>query len=286
MTLPSLAAILTGLLIATGLAAEASTVGNLLPAAAEAGFDSQARNTTDARSRLRHRIDLARRINGHIVRSHTVSLLKRPLSAAASALALAVHSSTGLLTDTFLDAVMRPYLAGQRIPPVSARSGMALDAWEAQLDSITGSRSSRGSATLLVDGEAFFNRLTEEISRADDSIRIRTYIFDNDDYALEIADRLKRRSDVVQVEVAMDGIGTLAGGLVTADSAPAGFAAPTSIAAYLQRHSRIEARTCVCSVPFPTTARFTGRNSPPHAPPARGSTSRMPISQTTACSTR
>ena len=87
------------------------------------------------------------------------------------------------------------------IPEISDREPMDLDTWEEQLDRITQTRASVGTIEFLVDGDEYFPRLEAAIDGATESIDIRTYIFDNDDYAISIADLLKRKSVDVDVHV-------------------------------------------------------------------------------------
>ena len=69
---------------------------------------------------------------------------------------------------------------------------------------------------------------------------IRLFIFDNDDYAMRIADLLKRRSAEVRVRVLIDSLGTLGAG----QDAPEGAASrpPFSIARYLRADSKVKVR--------------------------------------------
>jgi cardiolipin synthase len=74
------------------------------------------------------------------------------------------------------------------------------------------------------------------------SVKIRTYIFDNDDYALEIANLLKKRSAQINVAVLLDGLGTIIGSMAASESLPSDFEAPTSIKRFLKRDSGIRVR--------------------------------------------
>jgi cardiolipin synthase len=77
---------------------------------------------------------------------------------------------------------------------------------------------------------------------ADESIHVRIYIYDNDDYALEIADLLKSRSRDVDVRVLADGLGTIMANGVHPDSVPEDHHAPVSIKRYLKKDSKIRVR--------------------------------------------
>jgi len=132
----------------------------------------------------------------------------------------------------------------QPVPPVTQASDMETAAWEQKLDELTYSQQSYGWMRYLVDGEAFFPALIHAINSAQHSIRMRLYIFDNDDYALKIADLLKRRSKQVSVEILLDGLGTITGGMAQPAHTPEYFRErPASIVQYLRADSGIAVRT-------------------------------------------
>ena len=95
------------------------------------------------------------------------------------------------------------------IPPLNTAGGMDLVQWETRLDEITGTSPSSGRLRYLVDGMKFFPRMIDLVSNARESVDLRIYIFDDDDYATTIADLLKRRSTAIDVRVLVDGLGTL-----------------------------------------------------------------------------
>jgi cardiolipin synthase len=104
----------------------------------------------------------------------------------------------------------------------------------------------RGAIEPLIDGDAFFSALVQAIQDARESIDIRLYIFDRDDYALRIAELLRRRSFEVRVRIVLDYLGTMLAAQVPSPAlAPyAGSAAGgRSILDFLRRDSRIEVRT-------------------------------------------
>jgi cardiolipin synthase len=134
-------------------------------------------------------------------------------------------------------------LADQPLPPPGREAGMDLVQWEAQLDALTGSTASAGRLSYLVDGVAFFPRLIDRIGAARESVWLRVYIFDNDDYATGIADLLRRRAQDIEVRVLVDGLGTLGAGMASAPSLPRSHIAQPSITRYLARGSRVRVRT-------------------------------------------
>ena len=191
---------------------------------------------------LRRKIVTGANITKHFVKSHSSSLLLRPVSSVRNLVSLTVSAATGLIKDTALDTLLFPWLDDSRIPPLATTDGMDLDEWENHLDKMTGTQRTRGSLDLLIDGEAFFDRLTEEIAASRESIKFRTYIFDNDDYALRIADMLKERSKEIPVDIFVDGLGTLGGGLITSTSMPKDFVTPVSIESYISKNSNVNLR--------------------------------------------
>ncbi len=174
----------------------------------------------------------------HLARSHLIDLLPRPVSS--------VHRAVFVLTEAAADT-LRPdwpmLLAGREPSALTGGPGMDLDAFEAELDRITGRRATTGTAEFLIDGEPFFSRLIEAILSARESIRLRVYIFDDDDYAKEIADLLKQRSrEGIDVKVLMDGLGSLSATLEDPDTLPVAHEPPVSVLSYLKSDSKVKVR--------------------------------------------
>ena len=117
---------------------------------------------------------------------------------------------------------------------------MDLEQWEKDLDRIVGHKSSTGKIKFLVDGEQYFTRMLETFSEAEESIHIRTYIFDNDDYAIEVADALKDKSKDVKVRIQIDALGNLIAMQTDSESQPSGYKGPLSISNYLRKDSTIK----------------------------------------------
>ncbi|HEY5680651.1 MAG TPA: phosphatidylserine/phosphatidylglycerophosphate/cardiolipin synthase family protein [Pseudomonadales bacterium] len=185
------------------------------------------------------RLAAGMQLTAHVARSHTRDFIRRPLTSVGNLLAATFTGATGIVKELALDFVLVPRLASKAARPLSSSRGMDIEEWENDLDRITGTERTRGQMKLLVDGEAFFDRLIAEIAAARRSIEIRTYIFDNDDYAVAIADLLRRRSREVAVTVMADGLGTIGGTLATADSQPADYVMPVSMGAYLKEGSGV-----------------------------------------------
>ena len=169
-----------------------------------------------------------------ILRGQAFGLLTRPVSSVGRLGWLVSQSALKLIPPHYADRDQPP-------PPVADRAGMDLAAWERELDAMNLPSSYRGRIAPLIDGDAFFTQLVQAIQDARQSIEVRLFIFDNDDYALRIADLLKKRSRDVKVRVLIDAMGTLGAG----QAAPAGAATASrefSIVRYLREGSAIQVR--------------------------------------------
>ena len=174
----------------------------------------------------------------HTTRSHVDSFFRQPIGSIARLFSLVSFK----IVDT---ATPKPviFLSDLPIPPVSDNKPMDLEKWEKELSELAYSPLTQGSIEYLVDGAAFFNRLIDTIQSAEESIDIRLYIFDNDDYALKIADLLKQRSKEVEVRVLIDGLGTISAAAARSPSTPETHEAPPRIIRYLKSGSDIKVRT-------------------------------------------
>jgi len=174
----------------------------------------------------------------HFVRSHTTSLVNRPVTSVSRLM----FAMTAAVRDTFDDAPLIS-LQSQPIPPLSHGPGMDPAAWEQDLNEMTNRLPDTGSLAYLIDGEPFFTRFEAVIGQSRESVFMRTYIFDNDDYALEVAELLRGRAEAgVNVRVLMDGIGTLSALAQPASELPEGFQPPSSIHHYLEKDSTLKVR--------------------------------------------
>ncbi len=120
---------------------------------------------------------------------------------------------------------------------------MDLDAWEEELRRITGHDATRGTIEYLVDGEEYFVRLIDRITTARESIDIRTYIFDNDDFATKMRELLRRRSgEGIDIRVLLDGLGTIVATGADDEGMPDDHVAPESVRVFLEEDSDINVR--------------------------------------------
>ncbi len=175
-------------------------------------------------------------IDAIALRSHVFSAIRHPVTMVNRLFWLSTQSLAVMLPHgvSASDTLPSPLAPGKAMDPV---------AWEKQLDELVGAERYRGSLKPLVDGEAFFVSLVQAIQDAKESIEIRLYIFDSDDYALRIADLLKRRSNEIKVRVLVDRFGTMAAGQVPSKSPYySRKKPPISIAEYLRQDSKIDVR--------------------------------------------
>ncbi|MGI9329308.1 MAG: phospholipase D-like domain-containing protein [Gammaproteobacteria bacterium] len=175
---------------------------------------------------------------GHIAHSHLTGIAVRPLSS--------LKRLFFVLTDTVsvpLQGGPVDVPSGYIPPPLAASSGMDLAAWELHLDRFTGRKASSGTIEYLVDGEEFFPRLIGAVEAAKTAIHMRTYIFDNDDFAASIGRLLRERADSgVDVKVLLDGLGTIISTTETQESLPPEHQAPPSVRAFLEGNSSVKVR--------------------------------------------
>jgi cardiolipin synthase A/B len=178
---------------------------------------------------------------GHVAGSHTAGMVFRPVSS--------LYRLLFVTSDTVAETVATKPLdefPDEPVPAIATQPGMDLDAWESRLDELTGRPPSRGTMRLLVDGREFFTRFIDAVTRAESSLSLRTYIFDNDDYAVRIGELLKRRSNEgVEVRVLLDGLGTIMSTIEKQATLPEGHRGPSSVRRFLERDSRVEVRQAV-----------------------------------------
>ncbi len=164
--------------------------------------------------------------------------LRQPITSLKRLVFLTAHTSIDLVKPVSL-----LWEAEGPVPPVSQRPGMDLVQWERQLDALTGTRESRGSIRLLIDGDQFFPRFVDAVMAAQSSVHMRSYIFDTDDYATAVADLLRQRSEQIEVKVLVDGLGSLMAAGTASESMPRSFDQPGSMEQYLERNSKVRVRT-------------------------------------------
>ena len=177
--------------------------------------------------------DSVRGVGAFIFESHGLALLKNPVSSVARLADLGVETAVQLLRLP----LPKP---SAEVHPLVQTNGMDLGEWEKWLNRYTGTRPEDGSLRLLIDGDRFYSRLQQAIAEATNHVYMNIYIFDRDDVAVSMADKLKQRSSTVRVHVILDQMGTLAAGLVPpATPMPEDFVMPASMVSYLRSDSRV-----------------------------------------------
>ena len=177
-------------------------------------------------------------VGAFIFESHGLALLKNPVSSVARLADLAVATAVQLLRLPLPKPTTE-------VHPLVQTNGMDLGEWEKWLNHYTGTRPEDGSLRLLIDGDRFYSRLQQAIAEATNHVYMNIFIFDRDDVAVSMADKLKQRSSAVRVHVILDQMGTQAAGLVPpATPMPEDFVMPSSTVSCLRSDSR------VCVHPF------------------------------------
>jgi cardiolipin synthase len=175
---------------------------------------------------------------GHVLQSHLVNLIQRPVSS--------LYRLFFVVTDTAVSTLSLDWtvaLSDKSVPELGDLPPMDLQLWERDLDKISSSSLSSGSVDILVDGGAFFTRFIDTVTTAEKSVHLQTYIFDNDDYAVKIAELLKRRSNEgVDVKVLLDGLGTISGTMSESESLPEHHRPPASVRLLLESDSQVNVR--------------------------------------------
>jgi len=172
----------------------------------------------------------------HVIGSH-LGVVTRPVTAGKRLFFL--------IYDTLKDAIGWPAVsaaAKKSILAMSESGTMDLQAWEQRLDEMTGAKTSYGTLDFLVDGKEFFPRFFKAVEDAERTVHIRTYIFDNDDFAINVADTLKRRSKEVDVKILIDGLGTIMATAAQPDTLPPEYEPPGSVRNYLTSGSKVRVR--------------------------------------------
>ncbi len=180
----------------------------------------------------------ANSLSAILIEGHGLALVKNPVSSAFRLLDLGLQTGLRFLRLPLPRSSKSPDL------PADAPAGMDLDAWEHWLDTYTGTRPQEGNLSLLIDGERFFPRLQQAIAEATNHIHFEVYIFDRDDVAVEVADKLKARSKQIEVKVLTDRLGTLGAGASPPETPlPEHFTMPPSILSYLRQDSKVKVRS-------------------------------------------
>ncbi len=171
------------------------------------------------------------------VRSGVIAVLKNPATTLYRLYCRLRHSTAVMLTGS-------EQSENKRVVNNHETEGMDLVEWEERLDRMfPKNKSYKGSVKFLIDGDNFFPRLIQCLNDAEKYIWLKTYIFDNDDYAVKIADILKEKSRVIRVRVLADHLGCMgAAASLPSSPIPEGFKFPSDIFDYLKKDSKIRVR--------------------------------------------
>lgn len=221
----------------------ALALAGLLPACAGLPHQAGPADEADSKARPPGLVTKVRTMGRHLVHSFTFTPVKQPLTAVRDLAVLTTTSALDYTRDFARDAVGVLLPGRQTLAPLNNGAGMDIPAFERRLDRITGTRRLPGDLELMIDGAEYFPRMLGAVSEARESVQLRTYIFDNDDFAVHVADLLKYRARDVSVRVMMDGIGSWSGSYALSASLPASYtSAPLDIASYLRRDARVKVR--------------------------------------------
>ncbi|MBN8459269.1 MAG: phosphatidylserine/phosphatidylglycerophosphate/cardiolipin synthase family protein [Verrucomicrobia bacterium] len=117
------------------------------------------------------------------------------------------------------------------------------EAFEVYLDQRKLSSRTWGKVDLLVDGNEFFPEFIRSVEGARSSVDSQVFIFDNDDWAVAVADVFKRKSREVPTRILIDNMGSRVAHMIDPETRqPAGFHPPPFIGDYLRDGSEIEFR--------------------------------------------
>lgn len=173
----------------------------------------------------------------YLLVKNTFGLLNNPVTVMGR-LVFYLYNSAYVLTTQGIDVPKGP------IPPLNPQEPMNLEEFVPKIQKMASRDTKKGSIEFLIGGEDFFFDFTNSIRNAEKNILIRTYIFDNDDYAIKIADLLKERSKEVDVKVLMDEFGSKTAAITSPQTPmPLGFVPPKNIDSYLRKNSKVKART-------------------------------------------
>ena len=134
--------------------------------------------------------------------------------------------------------------APESLPPLYEGEPMDVAAFDEWLDANTASVVAPGRVErILIGGDEYFPYLEQLIAEAQRSVHIRTYLFDNDDYAVQLSDLLRKRSRNIEVKVLVDGLGTIVAATDQSPDMPADVSKPPKIGLYLISGSKVKYRS-------------------------------------------
>lgn len=167
-------------------------------------------------------------------RSTVTATLKQPVTTVRQGIAVAWLRPREVVASNLPEKMAQQ-------PAISETPGTA--AFENLLDENHFPRQHLGTLKWLVDGEDFFGEMDRQIAAARKSIRAQFYIFDNDDIAVRYADKFRKRSHEIDVDILYDDFGTATAHLSSPETRPpTGFKPPSDMEAYLKKDSEVDVR--------------------------------------------
>ncbi len=132
--------------------------------------------------------------------------------------------------------------AGTGSKALAAGTGAGGEAFETLLDQEKLPPRTSGSLEFFIDGHNFFPVYLKELQAAGKSIDVETFIFDTDDFAVQVADVLRAKSREIPVRVRFDGLGSDQAASVQAKSMPASFTPLKDTREYLTAGTHVDCR--------------------------------------------
>jgi cardiolipin synthase A/B len=181
---------------------------------------------------------IARQLGSFIFRSNVVALLKNPFSTSRRFVA-----STTSIASAGIGRILSRLPDGPP-PPVKPRAPMNLQEWQAELSGLCSAPQVGASLRIRLGGDEFFPDFVQAMQEARKEIDLQMYIFDNDDYAVSIADLLRKKSNEgLRVRVLMDEAASFSAANAPPESPmPADFTPPDNIVRYLRNDSSVQVR--------------------------------------------
>ncbi|MCW1926093.1 phosphatidylserine/phosphatidylglycerophosphate/cardiolipin synthase family protein [Luteolibacter arcticus] len=167
-------------------------------------------------------------------RATTLAAVRQPYTTVRTGLAVFWHRPKEIVSGNL------PVRLDLTPPPVEVPGS---EEFEMLLDRQGMPNRESGRLTWLVDGREFFPELDRRLAAAKERVDLQFFIYDNDDVAVQYADRLKAKAETVPVRVLFDDLGSSFAHTAAPETpGPRGFVPPADMAVYLKNDSRIQVR--------------------------------------------
>lgn len=171
------------------------------------------------------------------LRSTALAVAKDPWNAAKVGTRMLYERTYSLVGGSVPGTRMKMSQEARSLPRIGTEE------FEALLDKEGLPARSQGSVKFYVNGPKFYPAYFKAIEGAKKGIDVQAYIFDNDHFGLETADRLKRKSKQVPVRVYYDHLGSLLAYKEPPPiDPPPGFKPPGNLKSYLTQDSNVKVR--------------------------------------------